>query len=155
LTIERSTDNIAFIEIASVGASATSYASTGLVPATTYYYRVRAYNAGGNSGYSNTASATSQAAAPAPPTALKAQSNNHNIKLSWTWSVSPNITQTKVYRSTVNGGPYALVATLSGTATSYVDTGLTIRTTYYYVVTAVNSSGAESVYSNQAFKKAQ
>ena len=118
-------------------------------------YRVRAYNTGGNSGYSNTASATSHSAAPAPPTALKAQSINHNIKLTWTRSVSPNITQTKVYRTTVNGGPYALLATLSGTATSYVDTGVTIRTTYYYVVTAVNSGGVESAYSNQAFKKAQ
>jgi phosphodiesterase/alkaline phosphatase D-like protein len=34
-----------------------NYSSTGLSANKTYYYRVRAYNVLGNSGYSNTASA--------------------------------------------------------------------------------------------------
>ncbi len=47
-----------FTQIASVGANVTSYSNTGLNANTTYKYRVRAYNASGNSGYSNTVTAT-------------------------------------------------------------------------------------------------
>jgi PKD repeat protein len=47
-----------FAQIASVGANVTSYQNTGLAVGTTYRYRVRASNGGGNSDYSNTAAAT-------------------------------------------------------------------------------------------------
>jgi hypothetical protein len=47
-----------FSQIATVGAGVTSYSYTGLRRWTTYRYRVRAYNAAGNSLYSNIASAT-------------------------------------------------------------------------------------------------
>lgn len=42
----------------SLSANTTSYSQTGLSANTTYYYRVRAFNAAGNSTYSNEASAT-------------------------------------------------------------------------------------------------
>lgn len=54
--IERSTNGSTFTQIATVGTNATSYSNTGLTANTLYYYRVRAYNAAGNSAYSNTAS---------------------------------------------------------------------------------------------------
>ena len=46
--------------IDTVGADVTTYNDTGLAAETTYYYRVRAYNAGGNSAYSNEANATTE-----------------------------------------------------------------------------------------------
>ncbi len=57
-----------FAEIGTVGPNAVSYSNTGLAASTTYRYRARAYNGGGNSGYSNTADATTSA--PSPPSAL-------------------------------------------------------------------------------------
>jgi probable HAF family extracellular repeat protein len=56
--VDRSSKGKAFKQIATVGANVTTYADTGLNASTTYRYRVRAYNSGGNSSYSNIASAT-------------------------------------------------------------------------------------------------
>jgi predicted phage tail protein len=46
-----------FRQIATVGANAASYSNSGLKRATTYRYRIRAYNSAGNSPYSNVVSA--------------------------------------------------------------------------------------------------
>jgi fibronectin type 3 domain-containing protein len=74
--------------------------------------------------------------------------HNTRVTLNWDQSPSPNITQNKIYRSTTgSGGPYLLLATISAT-TSYIDPGLTSGLEYFYVVTAVNSSGQESGISN-------
>jgi hypothetical protein len=48
-----------YAEIAgSIAANSTSYSNTGLTAGTTYFYRIRSYNAAGNSSYSNEISAT-------------------------------------------------------------------------------------------------
>lgn len=56
--IERSQNNADFSQIATTGTDATAYSDTGLSAGTTYYYRVRASNAGGDSPYSSVASAS-------------------------------------------------------------------------------------------------
>ena len=56
--IERRTLSGSYTEIATVGANVTYYSDVGLMPYTTYAYRVRAYNLSGNSPYSNEAYAT-------------------------------------------------------------------------------------------------
>ena len=57
--IERCTGSTCanFVQIATVGPNIKAYSNTGLRRGTAYRYRIRAYNAGGNSGYSNYASA--------------------------------------------------------------------------------------------------
>ncbi|MEE9564863.1 MAG: CFI-box-CTERM domain-containing protein [Candidatus Hydrothermarchaeaceae archaeon] len=60
--IERKTgEGGMFSDIKTVEAGTTSYSDTGLSASTTYYYRVKAYNDGGNSANSNTASAATKA----------------------------------------------------------------------------------------------
>jgi len=55
--VERSTSSgSGFVEIARVGANATGYTDAAAQRRSLYYYRVRAINSGGSSGYSNTAS---------------------------------------------------------------------------------------------------
>ena len=62
--IERSNNNVTFVQIASVAAGATNYSDIGLLSATTYYYRVRGTNLAGASDYSNTANATTTSVPP-------------------------------------------------------------------------------------------
>jgi len=59
--IERRTGAESYTVIDTVGAEVENYSDTGLDPNTTYYYRVRAFNIAGYSGYSNEASATTPA----------------------------------------------------------------------------------------------
>jgi len=56
--IERRTGVNPFAQIATVGANVTAYQDAGLQHSTTYIYRVCAYNGGGDSAYSNEATAT-------------------------------------------------------------------------------------------------
>jgi Purple acid Phosphatase, N-terminal domain/Fibronectin type III domain len=86
---------------------------------------------------------------PAAPSGLTAAAvSPSQINLSWTDN-SANEDNFVLLRSTISGGPYTTVATLSVNLTSYNDTGLTASTTYYYVVRAQNSGGS-SPNSNQA-----
>ncbi len=71
----------------------------------------------------------------------------HWVMLSWTGSVSPNVTNYNVYRS--SGGPYNFISNV-GMATSYADYNVQNGQSYYYVTTAIDNTGQESVYSNQA-----
>jgi cellulose 1,4-beta-cellobiosidase len=70
-----------------------------------------------------------------------------NAQVSLSWTASSGATSYNVKRATVSGGPYTTVAT-GVTVTNYTNTGLTNGTTYYYVVSAVNSVG-ESANSAQ------
>ena len=73
---------------------------------------------------------------------------SHSATLTWTASTSPAIGY-NVYRSTVSGGPYTKVTASVTSGVTYSDTSVQSGQTYYYVVTAVNSSLVESVFSSQ------
>jgi len=135
-------------QIDTVSANVTSYNSTGLSNGTEYYYRVRATNATGDSGYSNEASATT-ASIPSAPSSLGASAvSGTQINLTWTDN-SGNETGFKLERKTGSGGTYSQIATPSANATSYNDTGLANGTEYYYRIRATNTAG-DSSYSAEA-----
>jgi hypothetical protein len=127
--------------------AAANYTDTGLTNGTKYYYVISAYNSAGQSSNSSEVSVTPMAPAgpPAAPANLQATAGNAQVML--TWSASASATSYNVKRSTTSGGPYAILS--SPTVTNFTDTGLTNGTTYYYVVSALNSAG-ESGNSAQA-----
>ncbi|MBN1673758.1 MAG: CotH kinase family protein, partial [Kiritimatiellae bacterium] len=94
--IERSLNGSTWSQISTAGANATAYTDSGLSPATQYYYRVRAYNSAGNSGYSNTANTTTPDTAPAAPSGLAAAAlSTSQIRVTWVDN-SSNETQFKI-----------------------------------------------------------
>ena len=140
-----------FVNITTVGTNVTSYSNTGLAASTAYTYRVRAKNSGGNSGYSNEASATTLAAPPPPPNASPVakytwscsgkagrvcsfdgtSSTDDKAVTGWTWtfpggSTASGSTTTRTFASR---GTYSVKLTvrdaegLTGTTTCGVQTG--------------------------------
>ncbi|UCC84493.1 MAG: fibronectin type III domain-containing protein, partial [Gemmatimonadota bacterium] len=86
---------------------------------------------------------------PAAPTGLTATAGPGSVSLDWADNTEPDLANYSVYRSTTSGGGYSLVAE-GLTGSQHTDTGLSGGTTYYYVVTAKDTSGNESGDSNEA-----
>ena len=72
--------------------------------------------------------------------------SQHLVSLSWNPSTSA-VAHYNVYRSGTSGGPYTRIASVPGT--SYTDSSVQAGRSYYYVTTAVGSTGNESSHSNQ------
>lgn len=86
---------------------------------------------------------------PAAPTGLTAKSRGAtSIGLSWTAPPDADLYGYVVYRSTTSGSGYVEVG--RPTTTSFVDTGLTTGTTYFYVVRALDQANNLSAASNEA-----
>ena len=124
----------------------TSSTDASLTDGTTYYYVVCAVNATGQSENSSEVSATPTGATTGPPTPTGVSATTGNQRVVLNWNASPGATTYRVKRGTETGGPYTQVATPTGTTDN--DTALANGTTYYYVVSAVNSAG-ESANSGQ------
>jgi hypothetical protein len=147
--IERSTDGLNFVQIATVAADTESYADTALSIDTRYWYRVRAFNTGGDSAYSNTADARTFPAAPAGPTNLTVTVlSSTSLGLSWT-SNSVNEDGFIIERSVDGGFTYTPLGTAEKGKTTYVDSTGSPNTTYFYRVAASNLGGT-SGFSNRA-----
>jgi fibronectin type 3 domain-containing protein len=71
-----------------------------------------------------------------------------SVTLSWTES-SGSVSGYNVYRSTLSGTDYTRLNSSIVPSPTYTDGTVSRGKTYYYVVTAVNTSGVESAYSAQ------
>ncbi len=139
-----------FVQITTAGANVNNYSNTGLSASTSYSYRVRAYNTAGDSEYSSTASAVTQAlpVTPAAPTNLAATVvSRSQINLTW---IDNSSTETGFRIERCKGSTctnFTLIATAGADVTSFSNTGLSANTTYRYRVYAYNANG-NSGYSN-------
>ncbi len=85
--------------------------------------------------------------APAAPLGLTASGAIGSIVLDWNNNDEPDFNGYNVYRSLTSGSDYVKLNTLLLSSSDYLDTNVTDDTTYYYVATAVDSAGLESIYS--------
>ncbi len=121
----------------------------------TYYYKVMAFDAAGNSSApSNEASAvivTSDTTPPTAPTNLAGSRSNADVTLTWTGSTdNRGVDHYDVHRSTTAGfTPVAGTKVAQSTTASYLDAGLA-GGRYHYRVIAVDAAGNASALSNQA-----
>ena len=124
---------------------------TGLSNETTYYFRVAAVNAVGQGAYSNIMSTMpSTPTIPGAPIQNVPESGDTEIALSWL-APSANggvpITDYVIQRSLNGTTGWSTISDGVSTALSYINTGLTNGTEYFYRIAAVNSVGT-GPYSN-------
>jgi hypothetical protein len=135
-----------FGQIAQTAATVTSYVNTSLPPATLLRYRVRAFTAGGQSTYSNTAEATTR---PATPTGLVATATAAT-QITLRWNDVAGDTGWRIERCTGAAcTAFAAVGQVAGNVTTFIDSGVTTATLYRYRVHAFNAGG-DSLGSNIA-----
>jgi len=155
--IERKPGNLAFALFGTTAADATGAVDKLLYPSTTYTYRVRSFNANGDSAWSNEASATTSAGVVVPPTpkapsdftavADETTGSVPVIVLSWT-DQSPDETNFEVERA-FGGAAYARVAVTPANSVGAVDAPLHPGWQYTYRVRALSLQGS-SAWSNSA-----
>jgi len=103
----------------------------------------------------DTAVITGSAPPPAPPQAPTNLSaalqggGNTAASVFLTWSASNNAVGYNVYRATVAAGPFTNLTSVPTPNLSFTDVAVSSGQTYYYFVTAVDTNGLESAYSNE------
>ncbi|MSV61056.1 MAG: hypothetical protein F2901_06755, partial [Actinobacteria bacterium] len=107
-----------------------------------YYVEVSAVNVAGSSEYSEPSNEVVPRKVPDAPTAVKAVVNNTGgVSLSWTAAKNNGAVVTDYFVKACAGGKCDLVEDGQSDATSTTLSGLTVGTSYTFVVAAVNGAG--------------
>lgn len=142
------------VNIASVSATGTGFSvpnsAVSLTPSqkTTITVQFAPTSAGAVTGTLTISSDATGSPATVSLSGTGATTVQHSVTLNWSASTS-SVSGYNVYRSTVSGQSYVKVNTSLVTGVNYTDSTVKSGTTYFYVTTAVDSSGNESVHSNE------
>ena len=138
--------------LATVSAGSGTYSDRNqMKDSTTYYYRLSSVAADGQVSAPTAVQESLTAPPPAPVEGVTAEGGGVGvIPVSWTPSPEPGVVEYAVCRASAEDGPYETVGRVRGREkTRHVDGGrepgtLSVGTTYYYRVLAVNTVGATS-----------
>lgn len=132
--VEHSTDGSSWSTLTTLAANTTSYNHTGLSEHSLHYYRVKATNSiSGDSGYSNTANATTSIKAPSSLAVNVASASQLNLS----WTDNSGVEDGfSIERSATGSGSWSVIHTNAANSVTYNDTGLSENATWYYRVRA-------------------
>jgi hypothetical protein len=137
--IQQSTDGATWTSLGR-GGTGTNAMLFGLQSSTTYFFRVRGFNSGGDSPFSNVASATTFGFAPGAPVGLTATTvSRSQIDLRWIEG-SGNESRFEIERAT-DGRHFRLVGSVGANVTTFSSTRLKAGQTYTFRVRACNEHG--------------
>jgi len=132
--IERSTDNVTFTQIATVGANVPSYAATGLAVGTPYWFRVTPLSPFGDSVSTVITGSTRLSAVGG-----LAFTSKTSTTLAIRWVAVANATGYRIERSSV-GTTFSTLASVGAGVLSYSDSSVQPLVEYYYRVIATNAT---------------
>ncbi len=138
--VERSSDGVNFAQVGQTGSNAAAFQDRTTSGGASYWYRIRAFNNGGASAASNTASiSVPKLLAPSAPT-LKSPANGATTSSNIvSWMAAAGATAYDVYVGT-SSTPTLYKQNVSGTSVSIKK--LSRGVTYYWRVVAKNASGS-------------
>jgi M6 family metalloprotease-like protein len=128
-----------------------SWTIRGLNPKTSYYYRVRAFNAGGSSPDSDPVTVKTLSTPSAIPASITAISCNDLVTLRWNRSSGEDFKKYFIYGGKAEN-PFIRIDSSENNISDTIKVlgGFPRGQTFYYFVSAVNYDGAESSLSPQA-----
>ncbi|THU41137.1 T9SS type A sorting domain-containing protein [Niastella caeni] len=147
--LERSANGVTYTDITHPATNATSYSdSTGLLPNSTYYYRLKAVNSSGASSYSAPVSVKTPPlpSAPSAATAPVPANGNQYVELAGgvttlKWSGSSNTVTYAIWFGTDTSNLVKKAEIAYTPNASYSVTGLTDFVNYYWRIDAINAKG--------------
>lgn len=145
--VERSLNGVSWTWVATSTPNTTSYYDNSLSAGTTYYHRVRTFNAGVYSAYTNTATTTTGVPTPNAPSSLTASASSTTVTLNWNDNSSDELAFTIQRRN--GNGLFSHIATTSADVITYDDVVTATTSPYVYRIRAWNSGGY-SAFSNHA-----
>lgn len=144
--IERSSDGVSFVALATAGPDFGQFTDFAVNHGGRFFYRVRSFNSGGVSAFSNTAGVLLDG-----PTALSARAiSSSRIDLSWTDN-SARETAFRIERSR-DGRTWSEIASVAADTTTFSDRKLRRDTLFYYRVRAQHADGFTG-YTNYSFAR--
>jgi subtilisin family serine protease len=138
------------LETIATEVTTTTFTDSSLDQGVRYFYHVSAVGPSGGGPTSGVATGGARAAPPRPLVTASALDRSALLSI----RLLEPAQSLKVLRGPQSGGPYTTVATLAGTATTFIASGLANGAMQYFVVQAINAYGITGSYETYALPHA-